>query len=73
MKNIVICLNWFNLWCKKRNAKRLYRKLWKANYIILHQQFGYHKKENKEFKKDLSKCSDAIESCIYSIVNRYDI
>jgi len=70
VKRLVI---WLEDWCRVRNAKRLYKRLWKANDIILMENSSYRKKENKQFKKELSACSDAIERCIVTVSDTYDI
>ncbi len=63
---------WLDEWRRVRNARRLYKRLWKANHIILFENSSYKKRENKQFKKELSKCSDALERCIVIISNSYD-
>lgn len=63
---------WLNEWYRVRNLKRLKKRLWKANEIILMESHGYNKRENKPFKKELAECSDAIETCIVKVCGSYD-
>ncbi len=63
---------WLDEKRRVRNAKRLYKRLWKANDIILFESHGYYKNENKDFKKELVKCNDAIEMCIVKVRDSYE-
>jgi hypothetical protein len=55
---------------QKRRAKRLYRRLWKANEIILSERHSsLHEKHNKQFHSELEDCADQIEKSI-NVVRR---
>jgi hypothetical protein len=59
-------------WSCKKKAKRLYRRLWKANEIILHERHSsLNSKDNVEFWAELEECADAIEGVICIVRKRF--
>ncbi len=63
---------WLREWNRKRKAERLYRRLWKANDIILGERHGsLHSKDNAEFHAELENCSDQLEKSINVVRKRF--
>lgn len=49
----------FRGWRERRRAKRLYRKICEANYIILRELHG--NKYSRPYRADLESCADVLE------------
>jgi hypothetical protein len=63
----------FSSWRKRRAAKRLYRRIWKANEIILMERHGkLVKRQNRFCWKELEACSDALERAAVVAHEKYE-
>ena len=60
-------------WQKRQAAKRLYKRIWKANEIILTERYGSNvKRQNRFCRKELEACSDALERAAVVAHEKYE-
>ena len=63
----------FTDWQDRRAVKRLYKRIWKANEIILMERHGaFVKRQNRFCWSELEVCSDALERAAVVAHEKYE-